>query len=243
MSDLKRMLAIAKQLKGSLDELLFQVKVNDSGEARVSATIHLSVGEQFAATIYLIEGGYSHHAPIMVRSMLEGFANLMNLVKDPRFLDQINYENAVNDLKMFDSYLEDPAIQQDKEATANLLQWKANAMMHKDQMTAKGCTGKQSVWEKCKNAHILSAYVSYRTLSAFAHGQLTILLARHAGNSELRYHDEAPIETTASILRIAASIFRDSFNNMIQHYTNVDAKTLEATIEIADSLIAELNQV
>jgi hypothetical protein len=62
-----------------IDALLLRANVQDSGEARVSATFLLTIAEQFAAMAYLVEGKFSTHAPILVRSMLDELADLRNL--------------------------------------------------------------------------------------------------------------------------------------------------------------------
>ena len=94
MPNITSMLVAAHDIKAQLDVLLLRGRVQDSGEHRVAATLCLTIAEQFAATLHLIEGGFSSHAPVMVRSMLEGHANLLNVVKDSTFVEQIRYDNA-----------------------------------------------------------------------------------------------------------------------------------------------------
>jgi hypothetical protein len=206
MPDLPKMITAAHAAKKRFDEILRRVRVQDSGEARVSATLCLTISEQFAAALHLIQGGYSTHAPVIVRSMLEGLADLLNLVKDANYLDQMRFENARADVILFEEFAADPEMQEDKEAIAALTAWKAKAQPIRDELRAKGIKP-QGIVDQFKQAGMAQNYVAYRVLCSFSHNQLTTLLARHAaGTFELRYHHEAPEETTASTLTVALSV-------------------------------------
>ena len=89
MPDIPQLLAEADAAKLRLDGLLFRVNVQDSGEARVAATLCLTIAEQFAGVLHLVRGGFSSHAPILVRSMLEGLADLLNFSGRRRWVDQL----------------------------------------------------------------------------------------------------------------------------------------------------------
>jgi hypothetical protein len=186
MTDVPKLLTIANEVKRQYDDVLMRASVQDSGEARIAASLCLTIAEQFGAVLCLTGGGFSSHAPILVRSMLEGLANLINLVNDPNYLNQIRYENARGDVVLFDAYAADPDIQKDTEAIATLAEWKSGAQPIRDELAAKGFK-KQDVEAKFKQANISQNYVAYRALCSFSHNQLTALLARHGGDF-LRYH-------------------------------------------------------
>ena len=187
MPNITSMLVAAHDIKAQLDVLLLRGRVQDSGEHRVAATLCLTIAEQFAATLHLIEGGFSSHAPVMVRSMLEGHANLLNVVKDSTFVEQIRYDNARADTVLFTEYAADPSMQDNPEAKEKLVRWKAIAEPVRIELEAKGY-GKLDLYQRFKRANILSTYTAYRVFCSFAHNQLTTLLARHADRFELRYH-------------------------------------------------------
>jgi hypothetical protein len=232
MADIPKLLAAAHEVKRLYDEVLMRANVQDSGEARISATLCLTIAEQFGAMLCLTDGGFSSHAPILVRSMLEGLANLINLVNDANYLDQIRYENARSDVILFDEYAADPEMQNDKEAIATLANWKSKAQPIRDELAGKGFK-KQDVIAKFKKANILPNYVAYRVFCSFAHNQLTTLLARHAGEF-LHYHYEAPAAMTASTLTVAVSILSQAIN-MLPSFTNITSDELKIVIDIADA--------
>jgi hypothetical protein len=179
------------------------------------------------------EGGFSSHAPVMVRSMLEGHANLLNLVGDPAFVDQIRYDNARADVVLFTEYAADPEMQGNADAQETLARWKADAEPVRDELEAKGY-GKLDVYQRFKRANIMSTYVAYRVFCSFAHNQLTTLLARHADRFELRYHVEAPKALTASLLNVAVSILCQAVVTA-SHYTDLTDAELRQVIDSADA--------
>ncbi len=231
MPNINAMLATAHEIKAQLDELLLRGRVQDSGEHRVAATLCLTIAEQFAATLHLIEGGFSSHAPVMVRSMLEGQANLLNVVRDPEFVDQIRYDNACADIVLFTKYAAE--MQGNSEVQETLANWKAQAEPIRNELEARGYR-KLTVYQRFERANILSTYVAYRVFCSFAHNQLTTLLARHADQFELRYHFEAPKELTASLLTVAISILCQAVVTA-SHYTDLSDAELRQVIDAADA--------
>lgn len=233
MPNIPAMLVAAHNIKAEIDGMLLRAQVQDSGEHRVAATLCLTIAEQFAATLLLIEGGSSSHAPVMVRSMLEGHANLLNLVGNSAFVDQMRYDNARADIVLFTEYAADPEMQGNTDAQEKLARWKADAEPVRDELEAKGY-GKLDVYQRFKKANILSTYVAYRVFCSFAHNQLTTLLARHADRFELRYHAEAPKALTASLLNVAVSILCQAVMTA-SHYTDLADADLRKVIDAADA--------
>ena len=107
----------AKQL---CDALLLRANVNDSGEARVAAMLCLTVCEQFAAVVHLVEGGFSAHTSVMERSMLEELAILLNLVKYPQYLDQIHFDNMRAEAVLYSEIIAYPEVGKDQQTLAAL---------------------------------------------------------------------------------------------------------------------------
>jgi hypothetical protein len=225
MPNIAAMLAAGREIKARLDELLLRANVQDAGEHRVAAVLCLTIAEQFAATLHLIEGGFSSHAPVMVRSMLEGQANLLNLVANPEYVDQLRYDNARADVVLFTEYAADPGMQDNVEAQETMARWRAAAQPVRDELEAQGY-GKLDVPQRFRLAGIV--------FCSFAHNQLTTLLARHADRFELRYHAEAPAELTAGLLNIAISILCQA-GGTASRFTDLPEAELQQVIDAADA--------
>src|SRR5689334_16428702 len=124
MPNIPKMIDATHAIKVHVDKALLRARVHDNGESRIAATLCLTIAEQFSAVVSLVESGFSSHAPIIVRSMLEGLANLLILIHDSTYVDQLRFENARNDVILFDEYAADPEMQHKIEAQATLAEWK-----------------------------------------------------------------------------------------------------------------------
>jgi hypothetical protein len=97
--------AAATTILDSFEGMIGRANVVDSGEARIGACLTLTIFEQFHSALCLVDAGYASHAAGPIRSMLEGVADLMNLSKDPNYLDQLHYENARSNVALFNDIL------------------------------------------------------------------------------------------------------------------------------------------
>ena len=138
MPDLRKLTKAAHEVGARYDEMLVDARVNDSGEARISAIFCLTISEQFAAVLCLIESGFSTHALVIERSMLEGLASLLNLIKNPNYLNQIKFDSARSDIALFEECVADPDIQKDAAGFAALKVSKAKALLIVNELKAKG---------------------------------------------------------------------------------------------------------
>lgn len=231
MSDIDNMLSKGRKVKAVTDDLILSIRVADSGESRVATTICMTIAEQFAATLYMVEGGFSSHSPILVRSMLEGLADLTNLVSDASYLDQLRHDNAHNDAALYKDYADDPGMQNDIEAIESIVARKDVAISIRDELRSAGFK-KLSVIEKFKLADIMPSYVAYRVFCSFAHNQLSTLLARHTGDFNINYHVEAPKEMTVGILDIAVSILMHALATLPKATNLTEADLERLTDEI-----------
>jgi hypothetical protein len=81
-----QILEAARQIGAAFDKLLTGASVNDSGEARISACLCLTIGEMYGATLIVFDSPFQSHAPLIIRSMHEALADPTNLVVNPVYL-------------------------------------------------------------------------------------------------------------------------------------------------------------
>jgi hypothetical protein len=229
MPKLDKTLKATRRAKERIDAILLRANVEDSGEARVSATFLLTIAEQFAAMVHLVEGKFSTHAPILVRSMLDELADLRNLVDDPNYLDQLKLEDARSNVLMVEDFAANPDISSDPSTRERLAEWRQKYQPICDTLKSQGLKPQRAT-EKFLRAKVSSLYVSFRLLSSYTHGQLTNLIARHAGDFELRYHEEPPAESTESLLTIALAILCQAAN-LAPKFTDVSAAEMTKAID------------
>ena len=232
MPDIQKMLTAAHLIKQQYDEFLLHANVTDSGEARIAASLYLTISEQFDATLCLVENEIASHAPILVRSMLEGLANLINLVNDADYLNQIRFEDARSNIILFDAYAADPEMRKDAAAIATLAEWRNISIPVRDELAGKGFKD-QRVITKFKNAKIEPLYLGYRVFCSITHNQLTALMARHSGPF-LRYHHEAPTELIASTLTCAVAILTNAVK-LSPMFSDIPEAEIQASMDKADA--------
>jgi hypothetical protein len=136
------------------------------------------------------------------RPFLEALADLRNLANDPTYVEQMRFDDARSNLKLFEGYAAVPGMEQ--TAIDTLKEWTAKAQPVFDAAKAKGYK-KLQIADKLKMANLEQEYVSYGFLCGFTHNQLTAIIARH-GKHELRYLHEPPYETMVGILALGLSI-------------------------------------
>lgn len=199
---LKDRLKLAVQARDALGNLVMRANVRTDEDAVIAMALCLTIQELFASVILLTDNGLASHAPSHVRTMLEGLADLRNIANDATYIEQMRFDDARTNLKLFERYSAVPGMPQ--EAVDRLKEWSGKAQPVFDAGKAKGYK-KLRIEDKLKMAGLEQEYVSYSFLCGFAHNQLTALVARH-GKAKLRYLYEPPYETMVGILGLGLSI-------------------------------------
>lgn len=227
MPDVQRMLKVAHELIRPFEALIYRARVNDSGEARIAASLCLTICEQFHATLCLIDNGFATHAPGPIRSMLEGLSDLVNLTNEPAYLEQLHYENAVENIKLFRDYAALP--EQEDEITQTLEQWRQQSEQDKKEFASK-VNKDLKTRGKLDKAGLSEQYVTYRVLCGFIHPNLTSLIARHADvQPMLRYRGAAPPEVVTMLLNITVEMLGRALQTL-PRFTNLTVDDIEAAI-------------
>lgn len=223
MPDIQKMLSIAGSIKQHYDEFILRAKVTQTDQARAAAHLCLTICELFDAAMCLIENGFSSHSPILIRSMLEGMADLHLVVANETHLDQMAFESAssnANTFKKMAAFVERP----EGTLPTDALEAAASASaMERDLLKARGFK-KQTIEDKLTKAGLGDAYSSYKLLCGYAHNDFTTLQVRHSG-PDLRYHYEAPLGVTAGMLTVAVRVLTEAVA-LLPDFSNIQADEL-----------------
>lgn len=198
--------AAATTILDSFEDLLGLANVADSGEARIGASLILTIFEQFRSALCLIDAGYSSHAAGPIRSMLEGVADLVNLSKDSGYLNQLHFENARNNVVLFDELLRLKDVPEDMKEKVG--EWREIEKPIRNKL-AKDGHQKMDLAQKMRDGGIGDAYAQYRILCGMVHTSITSLIARHAGRerlTELGYCRPAEPDVIGMLLMIAVNL-------------------------------------
>jgi hypothetical protein len=174
--------AAATTILDSYEVLLGRANVADSGEARIGASLTLTIFEQFRSALCLIDGGLATHAAGPIRSMLEGVADLMNLSKSADYLDQLHYEDARSNVAMFNGVLNVKGI---SDEMAKMAAERVSIETPIRDRLKKAGHANIAIEQKLKDVDIGDAYAQYRILCTMVHTSITSLKARHAGRERL----------------------------------------------------------
>jgi hypothetical protein len=233
--------AAATTILDSYEVLLGRAKVADSGEARIGASLTLTIFEQFRSALCLIDGGLATHAAGPIRSMLEGVADLMNLSKSADYLDQLHYENARSNVTLYEEILKlqnAPA-----DMVENVGKWRDIEKPIRNRLEKAG-RKKIDLAQKLRGAGIGDAYVNYRILCAKVHTSITSLIARHAGReriTELEYCRPAEPDVIGLLLMIAVDLLvragseLHNFSDLTKDEVNAVAEEARRVWGVADA--------
>jgi hypothetical protein len=196
------MLEAAVKARDALGDLAMKANVRTNEAALIGAGLCLTIQELFASVILLTDHGLASHAPAHVRTMLEALADVRNLANASAYFEQMKFDDARSNLKLFEGYSAIAGMPQD--AIDTLKKWTAKAQPVFDAGKMAGYK-KLQIEQKLKMAGLEQEYVSYGFLCGFTHNQLTAIIARH-GKHELRYLHEPPYETMVGVLGLGMSI-------------------------------------
>ena len=237
MTDSSALLSAAENIGSSFEGLLAKASVQASGEARVAACLCLTIAELHIGVIAVLNSRAQSHAPVLIRSMHEALVDLKNIVENPAHVDQIRFDNAVQALKTFKGFRDDPEMQDEQDVQKTLGEWFAKEQKTYDELSEKGFKS-LTVFDKFRNGGMTGEYsTAYRFLCSFSHNDLNTLIARHAGDRHLRFTDALPFETLRSILGMTLSLYTRAIETLPE-YTDVPAETVKVVTDAADGVWA-----
>lgn len=224
--------AAATAILEGWEKLIARANVADSGEARIGACLILTTFEQFRAALCLIDAGHASHAAAPIRSMLEGVAEVANLSADPKYLDQLRWENARSNLALFNDIL--GLTDAPEEMLKEVARWKSIEEPVRDEL-AKDGRERILLERKLKDVGLEGMYLHYRILCAFVHPSLTSLIARHAGRerlTELEYLRVVDRPVLRMLLMTATNLLVSAASEL-HHFTDLDEAEVNAVAEEA----------
>jgi hypothetical protein len=227
---LRPFLEAAVKARDTFENLVIKANVRTDEPALIGTSLCLTIQELFASVICLMDNGLGSHAPAHARTMLEALADLRNIANDPAYLEQMRFDDARENLKIFAGYEAIEGMPQN--AIKTLKKWSAKAQPVFDAGKASGFK-KQKIDEKLKKAGLEQEYVSYGFLCGFAHNQLTAIISRH-GKHHLKYLHEPPYETMVGVLGLALSITGKAIQRL-PAFSDLQEEEINRVVEEVDA--------
>lgn len=233
MNDKKELLDTANKICRTIQQPLFECKVDDTRPARMAGNLCLTILELHIGVTALLNSYAETHAPILLRAMQESLASLTCLNLDLNYINQIYLDDADQNIKMIEGFLKVmPPAEQPNVNTY----W--NPLLDGERQTIETHIDKglkcQKIYERFKMAGMLENYEStYRFLCSFAHNNATTLHSRHGAVGELKFADPFPLETFRMCLKISLITLKDAVN-LMPKFTDIDEVELNKLYEIIE---------
>ncbi len=231
----KELLSAADEIGAIFEGLLEKTQVNDSGEARVSVCLCLTIAEGYVAVLAVLNSHAQSHAPILIRSMHEALADLTILVETPNHVDQMKFDNAWQMLKIFLGFQDDSELKANLEAQETLKNWTEKEQATFTELRAKGYKRLQ-ISAKFKTAKMIGEYVtSYGFLCSITHNNFTNLIARHGRVGYLGFTEPIPDAMLKSLLSISINIYGRAVKTLPKS-TNLSEDEVTAAINAVEAI-------
>lgn len=211
------MLCAAQQIKSRLDDLVQTASIHDGEPWNVSSKLYATIANQFEVVSLLIRHNFIFDAFIIVRSMTEGFVDLLTIIDNPEYINEIKYYDEHETCKLFISL-------QEKSKTSN----DANAQTKPDHepKDRKNKHRLPTIHERLGKINRSEIYPLYKFLCQFSHNQFASLLARHEENIPQN-------KFSAVALDAAIKILCQAFQKL-HAFTNVSDSKINQAIEYAN---------
>ena len=235
----KELLSAADKIGAIFEALLEKIKVNDSGEARVSACLCLTIAEGYVAALAVLNSRAQSHAPILMRSMHEALADLSIIVDVPNHVDQMRFDNASQMLRIFSGFQNDSELKADPEVQKTLKNWTGKEQATFDELQAKGHE-RLRISDKFKKAKMAGDYVtSYGVFCSVTHNNVTNLIARHGRVGYLGFTEPVPDVTLKSYLAICVNIYGRAVQTLPK-FTNLSDDEVAAAVAEVEAIWDEV---
>jgi hypothetical protein len=235
-------------------EFIQLLKRLHDGCVELARPLRIEAGQRVAACVYvrIVELAGAFHAlaaanlwvgpPLVLRSMLESFADLRNLLRDPNYQKRMEVTVAEQWLRLIESAREEPAnpyLEGVREADQE-----RDLLAHfQDRVRELGAEGAVSLrpWQRLQVAGLLHEKVAiYGRLCSETHGDLSSLLRRHiveeSGLPRVQLYGRVDGAEFLPLIDTAAAI-------LLSATSEVHSALGEGQPARVKALVAELNSV
>jgi hypothetical protein len=231
----------AYAILGMYDELIQKARPqDDSDRVTYGCWLLLTIFEQFHSALCLIDNGLASHAAGPVRSMLEGMTDLLNLARCETYVDQMKYDSANENVKLFEEFSKSGDLE--PEMIAVLAEWNDRDRPVRDKLaTSANVTRRLHLEEKLRRVDLVPAYAAYRMFCGLLHPNLTSLNARHRGDDGTAvYRAETPPAMVLTLLRYAID-FATRVINVLPTFSTIPKEQMDAVTDKAVAIWHEVD--
>lgn len=196
----------------------------------------LSIFEQYHAALCLFDHNAGTHTPCLIRCMLEYFVDLINVLQDPNYVDQLKVENAHSDHKVVEKYVGALASVELEESMAGELAGL------RAEIDTKERGKEQARSQKIANARQEELPWLYSLLCGMTHPNLTSLMTRHTPTGdEVAYCRSPDLAVHRMLLSITIRLLSMTLSQL-PRFTDCDSGCVAAFVARVDGQNLQLQQ-
>lgn len=209
----KELLDTCERVLDDLQNLIRRSRPPKGGPDRLRVALVLTMAEQFEATLRLARAQMITHAATQVRSMIEALLAMNMLATDPEYVDQMRYEQARGQRRVYEGVLADPHIPTDLK---DLIQTAFEACHAEcESFRAKGRKPRK-ISDDFAAAKLWHLVGPYSMLCAFSHNDLAVLALRHIGEKGVAFRQLDDQALVQSVMSTALQVVMDATNQFGQ---------------------------
>jgi len=190
--------------------------------ARLGCALTALIIDGYSAVVALLGTAGEYHAPTIVRTMFEAYADFLTLAKEPEYEQRMKLHAAIERKKVLEGYMAVYAGQPGSVATAKGLQTLEQTIKR---LKDAGVTG-YTIKERFRSAGLdgQKAYI-YGELLPFAHADYVAIMLRHYKRGEILLGDALPDEWFAKVVFLSSTILLDVLIKL-PAFATIDAANL-----------------
>jgi len=218
--------------------LVAKMEIDDLESARAAGMLVASIAEMMSAVLLLMGSPVQSHAPVLLRSMIEALVDLKCLVADERYLEQLEFNDLHQLVRVFRDFADDPRFMADENRAQQIAGMRARIEPRYEELRP----GKAPIdaATRFRRAGMAGDYVAYRTYCTWSHNQLFALQGRHRPRGTIEMGAAMPQDTQRSVLTNAVSFYARALEVVPNFATNIEADEVREAINIVDALITNV---
>jgi hypothetical protein len=178
--------------------------------AQLGCALLALIFDGYSAVTALLGTAGEYHAPTIVRTMFEAFADLRVLAKDDAYAPRMRLHAANERRRVVEGYVASYASNPKFEATARRARGDLAALEQEIKQLVDAGTNDYRIWERFQSAGLAGDRVFiYGELSSFAHADYIAIMLRHVGREKLVLGHPLPDDWFAKVAFLSSTILLD----------------------------------
>ncbi|KVF15022.1 hypothetical protein WJ06_27500 [Burkholderia cepacia] len=217
------------------ERILARVEMHDTTQARAAGMLVASIAELANAAMLLMGTRLQSHAPVLLRSMLEALVDLKCLIADEDYLEQLEFNDALQLVRVFRDFADAPGFMDDAERRQQFEEMNAANQARYEALRP----GRREIptRELFDRAGLLADYVAYRTYCSWSHNKLFALRGRHGAHGTVRMGETMPDDMQRTVVTNAVKIYSRAMRVVPEFSTSITTDEVHEAIDAVDELV------